>query len=242
MTEAEQEKIAGMIHATAEVLGHEIKPAAAAMMACDLSGYQTGAVVEALARCRRELTGRLALAHIIERIQTADGRPTANEAWALALKSMDEADTVILNDEIAESLNFARDIFLSGDEIGARMAFRDSYERISKQARAEGKPVKWWPSLGHDPQRRDAAIEQAVVTGLLPRSHMDALPSPGKSCFAGLIENASHGVSEDEADSRIAALKSLLGVEKERRQMTRAEQDERRSYLLKQASEIRGSL
>lgn len=234
MNTNEKETLSKAIHATAEILGHEIKPSAALVMLDDLNAYQLESVLGALKRCRQELTGRLTLAAIIDRLSSADGRPTANEAWALALRSMDEAETVVLNDEISAALNFARDIFLSGDEIGARMAFRDSYERIVKEARESGSPVKWWPSLGHDVSRRTAAIERAVIAGLLPASQLDALPAPASGGISALIECASQGVNKEVAQQRIDSIRDLFG-QKKRPALTSQQVELRRAELLRQA-------
>jgi hypothetical protein len=92
----------------------------------------------------------------------------ANEAWSLALKSMDEFETVVLTDEIMNARAIAWNIYADGDEIGARMAFREAYEREIKNA---GTPT-WKVSLGFDTQRREEAIRQAVDKNLLPKSEL----------------------------------------------------------------------
>jgi hypothetical protein len=57
------------ITATAEVLGQTITSEAAEMMADDLADYPAEAVAGALKACRRELTGKLTLAAILQRVQ-----------------------------------------------------------------------------------------------------------------------------------------------------------------------------
>lgn len=234
MNSTEKEVLLKSIVATAEVMGGEIKPAAAVLMIDDLAAYPLESCLSALKRCRQEVAGRLTLAPIVERLSGADGRPTANEAWALALRSMDEAETVVLNDEISAALNFARDIFNAGDEIAARLAFRDSYERIVKEARESGSPVKWWPSLGHDVSRRTAAIERAIIAGLLPASQLDALPAPASGGIYALIECASQGVSKEVAQQRIDSIRELFGPKK-RPALTSQQVELRRAELLRQA-------
>jgi hypothetical protein len=236
MNETQQAAIAQIIHATAEILGHEIKPAAAMIMVDDLSEHPFDSVMASLKRCRQEIKGRLTLADILERLHIADGRPTSNEAWAIALKSMDENETVVINDEIAESLTYAREIFNSGDEIGARMAFRDSYERISKLARSEGKPVKWWPSFGTDLSLRQSAVEAGVVAGLLSSKSLALLPHP-PATMENLLTHAGDGVSPEVAAERISMLKSVFGDKPERKPMTQAETEARRKLLLDMVKE-----
>lgn len=120
-------------------------------------------------------------ADIIKQIEenNPDGRPAPDEAWSIALQSFDEYATVVLNDEIAASLEYAREIYHQGDKTGARMAFKQSYEKQIKAARSEGKPVKWWPSLGMDAAGRQSVIEKAVFDGLLTaESVAGLLPEP----------------------------------------------------------------
>jgi len=118
-------------------------------------------------------------ADIINKLIKSDGRPDANEAWAIALNSFDESSTVVLNDEIAAALEYCRDIYQDGDKTGARMAFKETYEKRVATARAEKKPLKWFPSLGHDKASRESVLRDAVVKGLLPASHVNKLlPAP----------------------------------------------------------------
>jgi hypothetical protein len=155
-------RLAMAICATAETLGQTISAPAAELMAEDLSDYPASMVGEALKACRRELTGKLTLATILQRIQAADGRPGRDEAWGIAMSLSDESDSVVTTDEISLALLAARPILDAGDKIGARMAFISAYERIIHEARCEARPVKWDLSLGFDPKRRAVAVEKAV--------------------------------------------------------------------------------
>src|SRR5690606_24450290 len=67
--------IAQIVAATAEVLGQEITATAAEMIATDLVEYPDQMIADALKACRRELTGKLTLAAILDRAHAADGRP-----------------------------------------------------------------------------------------------------------------------------------------------------------------------
>lgn len=105
---------------------------------------------------------------LIKLLAVQDGRPTSDEAWATALQSADESATIIWTDEIAGALNLgASDLLALGDKTAARMAFRDSYNRLITQARDNGVPVNVWVSKGHNVEARNSAIEQAVQKGLL---------------------------------------------------------------------------
>jgi hypothetical protein len=114
---------------------------------------------------------------IAARCKLLDGRPDDNEAWAIAITSQDERETVVWTGEMAEAFNLARPLLTIGDEIGARMAFKDAYKRLVEDARAVNRPVTWSVSAGWDMSRRQIAVERATVAGLLagPQPHL-ALP------------------------------------------------------------------
>lgn len=68
------------------------------------------------------------------------GRPAgAEEFWAISLASRDEADTGRLDG--GKRRDLAMPILDLGDEVSARMAFKESYIRIVAQARAARQPV-----------------------------------------------------------------------------------------------------
>lgn len=172
---------------TAEALGTTLSPNTAKTMADDLEQFPVSALVDALQLCRRELSGRLTLAAIIQRLQAADGRPGKDEAWSIALASSDETDTVVMTDEIRLAMSAAQPILGVGDKVGARMAFMSAYERLVAEARQLGGAARWSVSAGFDPQRRVSAIEQAVLMKRLA-------PEAANLALAGLAQPA---ISED---------------------------------------------
>ena len=179
LNDRETEHLIDLLCATAEVLGHEVRPAAAMLMADDLSKYPLDALRKALARCRAELTGRLTPKAILDRLQDGGAWLTANEAWAVALPAYDEAATVVWTDEIAKAWAIALPIMRLGDKVGARMAFIPAYERLIQVAREAGKPAHWFPCIGWDAGMREHAVEKARTAGLLPPPKpVPALPNP----------------------------------------------------------------
>lgn len=195
----QQAELAAALCATAETLGHALSASAAELMAEDLAEYGMEHIAAALRACRRELTSKLTLGAIMQRIQAADGRPGRDEAWAIALQAGDERDTVLLTGEILAALQVARPILEARDKVGARMAFLSAYDRLIAQARQEAQPVKWELSLGFDPDLRVRAIEQARDLGRLPAPEADRLllqhaqeaPSPNGLAIAGLLTGNS---------------------------------------------------
>lgn len=159
------------IAVTAELTGTVMSEPAARVMANDLARFPEPQVLEALTRCRRELKGRLTIADVLTRID--DGRPEAEEAWAMLPK--DEAGSVVWTDEMARAFGVAYPLMRSGETIPARMAFLERYRAEVRKARDKGKPVKWTASLGHDIGSREAVLIEAARLGRLPHDHVQGL-------------------------------------------------------------------
>jgi hypothetical protein len=110
---------------------------------------------------------------------TRDGRPGSEEAWSIAIAGRDERLSVVLTDEIATAWGAAIPILGVGDEVGARMAFREVYTREVAQARTVGKPLRWRLSEGHDAAGRARAITEAANQGrIVPDDDLTVLPPP----------------------------------------------------------------
>lgn len=188
---------------TAELVGgRPISEFAAMAFADDLSEYPHQAVLGALKRCRREVRGNLTPADVIQRLD--DGRPGPEEAWALCPKN--ELESAVWTDEISESF-FAAGLpmLLSGDDVGARMAFKETYMARLLKARADKVPARWWFSGGQNADSRQAVIDAAVTAGrlskdqallLLPPTElaermeakrMESLPAPQKERVRDLL-------------------------------------------------------
>lgn len=192
-------ELAAALCATAETLGQVLSANAAELMAQDLADYGMDDLANALQACRRELTGKLTLAAILQRIQAADGRPDPNEAWSIALAAADEAESVVLTEEIRQAMSAAAPSLAARDKIGARMSFLSAYQRLVDIARRAAAPVVWSLSIGHDPQRRVAALEEAQRLGRLPAAEamrmladLRAVPISGDGlAIAGLLTGSS---------------------------------------------------
>lgn len=163
MQVATETELAKALIVTAEMCGTELSRNAALAMVRELAEYDPDAVAKALKRCAREVTGRITLAAVIARIE--DGHPGAEEAWALCPR--DEAATVVWTDEIAEAFGVASSLLRDGDAVGARMAFRETYSRLTQEARDAGRRARWNVSLGHDVSGRKRAVLDAVKRGRL---------------------------------------------------------------------------
>ena len=149
------------------------------------------------AHCLDKVRGRFTPkpADIIEQIEgraANDGRLSADEAWAVALTSRDEADTVVWTQEMAEAFALCLPVF--PDEVGARMAFKDAYNRLVTQARTASRPVEWGVSLGWDTRKRERSLTKALDAGLLQAPMVAGLLSPPDGIAAA--DQAAHAQIE----------------------------------------------
>lgn len=156
-----------MLAGTAEAIGGQLTPTAAAVMAGDLRQYDMQAVSLALAEVRRSARGRFALSDVLRILSARDGRPAADEAWSIALVSLDESATVVTNQEIQAALEIARPVIEADDKIGGRRTFIAAYERLVDECRSQAKRCEWNVSLGSDVSGRTVAIEGAARLGRL---------------------------------------------------------------------------
>ena len=195
------EEILKAVVVTAELTGTQLSPAAQAVMVADLMDYPMPSVLAALTCCRKELSGRLTLGAIVSRLQASDGRPAADEAWAIALQACDERETVVWSTEIAAAFDIARPVLNAGDKVGARVAFREAYARLVADARAANRQVAWSASLGWCLERRAMALETARDRGYLPASYVCAqLPSPPSAKVLALMAPPTDGEGLAEVD------------------------------------------
>lgn len=211
MTLEEKEHILRTLVATAEVMGGEMKPTTALVMAQDLDEYPFHEVMTALNRVRKEATGKLTLKAIIDMLSPGRDWLSANEAWSLALPAADERNTVVWTREARDAFNIALPLLEEGDKIGARMAFIAAYERSVSIAKAAGGAPNVEVSEGWDKQLRAVAVDQAVNRGLLPPPRKEealALPnlSPeqvkdNRARMAELMRTWRESMRQAEADA-----------------------------------------
>jgi hypothetical protein len=180
-------------------------------------------------------------ADIIEQIEGAtggDGRPSDDEAWAIALISQDEVDTVVWTTEMAEAFAICQPVMATGDKVGARMAFKDAYNRLVTAARQSGRKAQWVASLGWDMERRSKVIEKAVTAGLLPAPMATALlPNYSKGEFG---TECPQGLLRLKAEmARMNALRDEeLAMHERSRVAAREAEAERKRELAEQAARI----
>lgn len=188
-----------------------------------LSAYTIELVREALSRhVQDKLNGRFSpkpadVIAMIDRI-APDGRPGADEAWAIYPRN--ESDSAVMNDEIAYAAQVAQPLIDEGDTVGARMAFKDAYNRIVEQNKTKGIKPKWFASLGHNVEGRKAVLDAAVNANRISIDYAQSLlPAPKDSGFVqGLIGEmkmltVDHELSEDQKQrnrAKLAEIREML--------------------------------
>jgi hypothetical protein len=102
-----------------------------------------------------------------------DGRPGADEAWAIYPRS--ESESAAINDEISFAAQVALPLINEGDLIAARMAFKEAYIRVVEHNKLKGIKPKWFMSLGHDVDNRKRALEDALAKNLISWDYAHSL-------------------------------------------------------------------
>lgn len=167
-----------------------------------LEPYSLEQVSAALSAHMRESKFPPVPADVVTRMPKAiDDRPAADEAWAIAIRSADERETVVWTQEIAEAWAIASPVF-DGDEIGARMAFKAAYARIVERNRGANLAPQWVVSQGFDAQRRVEVVEQAVRAERLQLSHAKAA--------VPLLTGESEPSSGVDVEANLARLKAMV--------------------------------
>lgn len=180
------ENLLKSIAVTAELTDTDLSEFAARIMAKDLSGFPENQVLKALEKCRKELKGKLRISDVIDRID--DGRPGHEESWAMIPKS--ESASIVWTREMAESFGIALPLIEAGDHVAARMAFIETYKSKCAEARNNGTPLKWEPSLGHDRNGREHVLMDAVERGRLTQNHaLSLLPYHEQTAFGNKLLN-----------------------------------------------------
>jgi hypothetical protein len=132
-----------------------------------------------------------------------DGRPGPEEAWARMPKGERmEDDSIVWCEEERAAYNACRGLLLDGDLIGARMAFKERYEKEVAKAHSLGRSAHWTVSAGYDVENRLTTLAIAVqdqkiglehALNFIPEQRQDDFvqmlpPGTGKGLLVGKVE------------------------------------------------------
>ncbi len=172
-----RKRLLAALTVTAELCAAELSENAKAVFVKRLEAWPLDAVLRALDRVQIEHGGRLTLAAVVERID--DGRPAAEEAWALCPK--DEMTSVWWTAEMQAAAAAARPHIQTGERIAARMTFLEVYRRQVRQARADAIPPRWELTRGLDKIGVEHALRDGLRRGLINAAHARRLlPAPDR--------------------------------------------------------------
>lgn len=173
MNQSEIQILKEELAATSEAMGRELSPGAVRLMASDLAELDLAPALAALRSCRRELSRFPTVADILARCQARDGRPGCEEAWAMLPKSEEMSGAI--TGEMQAAYAVCHEHLKMGDHIAARMAFKEVYDRLVREARDKNQKVKWTASLGTDPGQREKVLREVDAKNGVSRT---ALPAP----------------------------------------------------------------
>lgn len=152
-------------------------------------------------------------------------RLSADEAWAMMPAS--EEESIVWTDEMAQAFAIASPLLADGDRIGARMAFKGAYERMSEQNRAAGRPVKWTVSRGWNADNLESVVRDAVRLGRISpeqaREHVAAIEYKQATNIGLLVNQSGEGENKERAMEFVAKLKAMLTPDETALQAAREE-------------------
>lgn len=152
----------------------------------------------------RDLAGALGVA-------SGDGRPGPEEAWARMPKGERmEDDSVVWCDEERAAYGACRSLLLDGDLIGARMAFKERYEKELAEARGQGRPIQWSISAGYDMEQRISTLASAVQEKRISLDGaLNLIPGERRADFAQMLPSAQ---AKGLLTGKIESLPDLPGL------------------------------
>lgn len=161
----------------------------------DVEGYPFVAVMTAIRNARKQAKGRVSVGDVMGHLENLDGRPSAEEAWAIAVKSLDNNLTVALTHEMQNALaSGVSELLEMGDKFNASRAFVEKYNQLVASAREQKLPVGWFMSLGYDKDMRDEAIRQAYKENKITKEYAQIL-LPYHQAVEGTFERIQNNVS-----------------------------------------------
>lgn len=136
-------------------------------------------------------------ADLIGQLETMrfDGRPSAEEAWSVAVQSVDEDFTVTWTQETQDAwVASARELMAIGDKFNASRGFISKYNELVAVARRKGLPVVWNVSLGNNKDMREQAVRDAYQAKRITKTQAAVL-LPYHQAVEGTFERIQNNVS-----------------------------------------------
>jgi hypothetical protein len=211
--------IADQVAALGLAMGDDPSTERLLVYAEDLCDIPEGRLARAFLRARREYEYlRLPPVAFIRRMAgvdaPADGRPGPEEAWARMPKGeRAEEDSIVWCEEERSAYGACRGLLLDGDQIGARMAFKERYEKEVAEARRQGRPAQWTVSMGYDIEHRLTTLSTAVQEGRMSLENaLEFVPGERRGDFARMLPSAQATTFLTGEVEKVPNLKGLAGI------------------------------
>lgn len=180
-----------------------------------LMDYQLSSVINALKVFGKKNKFAPTANDVIEILDTGNKRPGADEAWAMRPESEDA--TTVWTEEMAQAYQIAFPLIQDGDLIGARMAFKSSYERLCSESSIISKPILWKVSIGYDKSQIKDIVYKAVEQGKLTSDQViKYIPAPKHAGpIAGLLTGKVVDINSKEnkkIKGRLQGIKDQLSA------------------------------
>ena len=156
-----------------EIYNAKLTPQSGMIWLSLMNNYPLSSVKDALLNHVQHSVFAPKPADMINFIKNQDGRPSADEAWAMIPRN--ESVSAVLSQDMLTAMGAAQPLLDEGDQVAARMAFKESYNRLITEARNNSIPVEWFPSLGDDKYGREAVVKEAVRLGRISEVHAQKL-------------------------------------------------------------------
>lgn len=148
-----------LINEMADYHSADISPEKMKMLFEDLDGYDINGLYESWKKYRLSDKGRFMPTAFDLINNIPDGRPTANEAFALLPRHEDES--VVWTHEI-QTAWFSVKNQMGNSPQAAWFAFKEKYDSLVLEARKNKQNAIWSVSLGFDVAGRDKALVEAL--------------------------------------------------------------------------------
>jgi hypothetical protein len=169
MNTSEKKEFNNLLIGTFEVYVTKLTPASIMIWANSMDKYSFSDLKNALSYHIQSSPFAPKPSDLIHIIQAQDGRPSADEAWGMIPRN--ESVSAILSQEMLTAMAAAQPLLNEGDQVAARMAFKESYSNLVNSARQTSRPVEWFPSLGDDKYGREAVVKEAIRLGRISETH-----------------------------------------------------------------------
>jgi hypothetical protein len=140
-----------------------------------------------------------------------DGRPGPEEAWARMPKGERiEDDSIVWCEEERIAYGACRSLLLDGDQIGARMAFKERYEKELAEAHSSRRAAQWTMSAGYDIEHRLATLATAVQERRMSlEGALNFVPGDRENDFAQMLPP---GEAKGLLTGQVQKLPNLAGL------------------------------